>query len=632
MCVQWPGAIVASLFIGVKARNGSAGTIHPHVVAAICLGGLITVVPVVLAFVRPGRKSTRHLIAACQMLMSALLIHITGGRTETHFHVFGSLAFLAFYLDWMVLATAAAVTLAYHAILGFYAPALLFGTSAGSTVRLAEHVLWIVFCVCFLIIFCVQSLEGLKAAAHRENDQDLLIFHAYHDALTGLGNRLLVQKNLNAMLNRPVDKQQGFALICIDLDRFKEVNDTLGHQFGDLVLAEVSERLKALVRKEDTLVRMGGDEFSLILNECADVAVAERIAVRIIESLNRPFQSGESVARIGASVGICLFPEAAKGMEELFHHADLALYKAKNNGRNSYFVFDEAMRVETLRQMTLEHRLRTAVHEELFEINYQPIVNSQSRLLGFEALLRWHDAVLGKVAPDVFIPLAEKTGLIVALGKWVLRQACLEAAKWCTPENRHIKVSVNVSSIQLVQKDFATVVMIALKEAGLPAELLDLELTETVLVDDNGRARETLELLRRFGVSISIDDFGTGYSSLSYLRDLPIHRLKIDRSFVKDITESKEARALVEGMIEMAHNLNLSVVAEGVENHAQMEILAQAGCDEVQGFHISKAVSGKDAGTFMRQQPAASKGHQTPTEAKEQNEEPPHTLAVGVSG
>lgn len=602
MCVQWPGAIVASLLLGARTWNGSSAAIHPHVLAAAYVGGLVTILPVFLAFLRPGRRSTRHTIAACQMLMSALLIHITGGRIETHFHVFGSLAFLAFYLDWTVLVTATAVTLLDHGVMSYFAPQSIFGTASASNWRFVEHVLWVVFCDCFLITSCVQSLRSLWAAAERETNQDVLIFQAYHDALTGLGNRLMVQKNLNAMLSRPKDKQQGFALVCIDLDRFKEVNDTLGHQFGDLVLSETSARLQALIRKDDTLVRMGGDEFSLILNECADVAIAERIAARIIESLNRPFQSGDNTARIGASVGICLFPDAAKGIEELFHHADLALYKAKNNGRNNYFVFDEAMRAETLHQMTLEHRFRTAVHEELFEIHYQPIVNAGERLLGFEALLRWNDPVLGRITPDVFIPLAEKTGLIVALGKWVLKQACRQAARWHTPENRQVKVSVNVSSIQLVQKDFVTTVMIALKEAGLAAELLDLELTETVLVDDNGQARETLELLRRFGVNISIDDFGTGYSSLSYLRDLPIHRLKIDRSFVKDITTSKDARALVEGMIDMAHNLKLSVVAEGVETHEQMKILGAAGCDEIQGFHISKAMSASDAVSFMAEE------------------------------
>lgn len=599
MCLQWPGAIVASLLIGAKTWDGGSSSIHPHVVAAIYLGGLISVLPVALAVFRPGERLTRHIIAACQMLMSGLLIHISGGRIETHFHVFGSLAFLAFYLDWQVMVTATIVTLIDHATMGYFAPALIFGTANASSWRFVEHVLWVLFCDIFLMTSCVQSLKGLKAASWREAGQKLLIFQAYHDALTGLGNRLLLQKTLSTILDREAEVKPGFALMSIDLDYFKEVNDTLGHHVGDLLLVETSERLKALIRRHDTLVRMGGDEFAVILDECSDVAVAERIASRVTESLNMPFNCGGNVVRVGASIGICLYPSGAKDKEELFHHADLALYKAKNHGRNKYLIFDEAMRAETLMQMKLEHRLRCAVKDEVFAIHYQPIVDSESNLLGFEALLRWDDPVVGWVTPDVFIPIAERCGLIVTLGAWVLKQSCIQAAKWQYTEGRPVKMSVNVSSMQLAHNDFVPMVLATLKETGLAPELLDLELTESVLVDNNGRVCESLALLRKFGVRLSIDDFGTGYSSLSYLRDLPVHRLKIDRAFVTNIENSGEARALIESMIEMAHTLHLRIVAEGVENREQMEILSLAGCDEIQGFLISKAVSAEDAKRFL---------------------------------
>ena len=601
MCLQWPGAIIASLVIGAKTWDGGNSSIHPHVIAAIYLGGLITILPVLLSFFRPGKTYTRHVIAACQMLMSGLLIHITGGRIETHFHVFGSLAFLAFYLDWTVLITATIVTLLDHALMGYYAPALIFGTVAGSGWRFLEHVLWVVFCDCFLITSCVQSLKGLRAGAEREANQETLLFQAYHDALTGLGNRLMMHNRITETMKAAVENQTGFVLLSIDLDRFKEVNDTLGHQVGDLLLKEVSQRLQALIRKDDTLVRMGGDEFSLVLAGCSDVTLAERVASRMIESLNAPFHHGENIINVGASIGICLYPDAGTTVEELFHHADLALYRAKDAGRNLYFVFDDAMQTEILKQMTLEHRLRMAVSGELFEVHYQPIVKPDGNLLGFEALLRWDDPIVGKVAPDVFIPIAEKTGLIIQLGEWVLQKACAQAAEWYKEENKQVKVSVNVSAVQFARKDFVPMVLLALKQTGLPPHLLDLELTESVLIANHAQTQEALQLLRKFGVRMSIDDFGTGYSSLSYLRDLPIHRLKIDRSFIQDIATSKDARSLIEGMIDMAHTLNLQVVAEGVENSEQMEVLARARCDEIQGFMISKAIPAGNTPAFIHQ-------------------------------
>ncbi|WP_198152125.1 putative bifunctional diguanylate cyclase/phosphodiesterase [Granulicella tundricola] len=599
MSLQWPAAVAAALLISSRTWVGGTSSVHPHLIAAVYLGGLITVPPVLLAFFRPGERYTRHIIAACQMLMSGLLIHVSGGRIETHFHVFGSLAFLAFYLDWEVLATATLVTLVDHLAMGYYLPASIFGTATASHWRLLEHVLWVVFFDIFLITSCVQGLKWLHAVARREADQELLLYQAYHDALTGLGNRLQIQKLMGELLMPGSKEPRPFALMAIDLDRFKEVNDTLGHQVGDELLRQVSQRLMAQIRKNDTLVRMGGDEFALVLDGCTSARVAESIAGRMVESLNKPFSLGDHTARIGASIGICLHLDEGQDATDLFHHADLALYKVKNSGRNSFMVFDENMRAETLHQMSMEHRLRSAVLENQMHLHYQPIVSTEGRLLGFEALLRWNDAVHGDVSPVDFIPLAEKTGLIIPLGAWVLQQACSQAAQWHRTGNKLMKMSVNVSSIQLAHKDFVTTVLTALKETGLPAELLDLELTESALIQQHDSSYESLHLLRRFGVKLSIDDFGTGYSSLSYLRDLPVHTLKIDRAFVKDIEISPESRTLVEGMIDMAHTLHLRVVAEGVENRKQMEILVEAGCDEIQGFHISKAVPADDARRFI---------------------------------
>ena len=609
MTLQWPGAVVAALLIGsphpsfrdcfFPQWSSLPVAAQAHLAAAIYFGGLVTVAPILLAWLRPGSRLTRHTMAACQMMMSGLMIHISGGRTETHFHVFGSLAFLAFYLDWPVLVTATGVFLVDHFIIGAFVPMALFGSASESNLRLAEHIFWVLFCDGFLITSCLQSLKGLRVAAAREAEQEVLLHQAYHDSLTGLGNRLLMEKRIGEAMERS-PAEEHLALMAIDLDRFKEVNDTLGHQAGDHVLRQVSARLCALVSSTDTLARMGGDEFALLLGSGRHAA-AEPLAAAVVEALNQPIFWRHQRISIGVSIGVCVC-SADRRIEqpELFQRADLALYKAKNGGRNHYLVFDEAMRTETLHQMSLEHRLRTAVADGAMQLHYQPIVNAAGGLLGFEALLRWQDAVHGSVSPVQFIPLAEKNGLIVRLGEWVLREACTQAARWHGAGGGFVKMSVNISSIQLADAGFVEMVLAILKESGLPPELLDLELTESTLIQNHAEVRERLHLLRSFGVRLSIDDFGTGYSSLSYLRDLPVHTLKIDRAFVRDITCSAEARVLIEGMIEMAHSLRLKVVAEGVEDHAQMTLLARAGCDEIQGFHISRAVPAGDAESLMR--------------------------------
>ena len=603
MGLQWAGAILASLLISPRTWEGSISEVHPHLIAAIYIGGLVTIFPVSLAILRPGEKFTRHAIAACQMLMSGLLIHISGGRIETHFHVFGSLAFLALYLDWTVLVTATVSILLNHSLMAYFAPTAIFGTDSSPQWRFLEHVLWVLFFDSFLITSCVQGLRALKRVALREAEQEGLLYQAYHDALTGLGNRLLVQREVTERCHRQELQEHSFALLAIDLDRFKEVNDTLGHQAGDDILTQVSQRINGQIRSHDVLGRMGGDEFALIIDDCKNVKLAEHIAARIVESLNLPFQCGSHTVHIGVSIGICFNDGAASEGSELFHHADLALYKVKNNGRNCVLVFDEQMRAETLHQISLEHRLRNAVHTNSLHLHYQPIVSTGHSILGFEALLRWTDAEHGSVSPAEFIPIAEKTGLIVPLGNWVLRQACTQAAEWHRAGKNLHKMSVNVSSIQLAHHSFVPHVLEVLKETGLPPELLDLELTESALIQNHVESQKALDLLRRFGVRLSIDDFGTGYSSLSYVRDLPVHTLKIDRSFINDIVTSTDARLLVEGMIDMAHTLNLRVVAEGVESRDQFDLLGMAGCDEIQGFLISKAVSSDQALLLLNDTP-----------------------------
>ena len=595
MCLQWPGAIIAAVVIASHPTS----CVPSNIMAAIFCGGAIALCTILLAAFCPGERYTRHIIAACQMGMSGLLIQISGGHIETHFHVFGSLAFLALYLDWQVLATATIVTLVDHSLVGIYWPQAMFGMAMGQHFRIIEHALWVLFCVVFLMISSRQRLSALRILMEREATQEALLHQAYHDSLTGLGNRLQLQTSMQEAWQKTADQGTPFALMTIALDHFKETNDLLGRPIGDALLIEASRRLQGQMRAGDTLVRLGGDEFAVVLGNCLSTNIAEVVATRIISCFKEAFTCVGQTVRLGASIGISHCSDASISVEDLLHHAELALYKVKNTGCNRHLVFDEQMRAETLFEMSMEHRLRVAIREGSMRVHYQPLVNAHGLLLGFEALVRWKDAVHGDIPPNRFIPVAERTGMIIPLGEWVLRQACKQAAAWHQAGHSIVKMSVNVSSVQIAQESFVATVMSVLEETGLRPEFLDLELTESVLIENHGEILKRLAALRRAGVRLSIDDFGTGYSSFSYLRDLPVHTLKIDRSFVSSIEESAETRRLIEGMIQMAHSLHLKTVAEGVENEKQLEILALAECDVIQGFHISKALPADAAGQLM---------------------------------
>ena len=595
MCLQWPAAVAAALWLSPRSWVATTDYVHPHLLAAIFLGGAFTLLPVFMAALMPANRATRHVVAACQMLMSGLLIHLTGGRIETHFHVFVSLALLAFYLDWQILITATLVTVIDHAGMAAFSPNLIYGSTGSVVLRTGEHGLWVVFCIVFLIRSCTRNLAGIREIAERES---LLLHQTRHDDLTGLPNRIQLHEQLDHILQPPVAPGTEFALMALDLDRFKEVNDTLGHHAGDDLLLQVGKRIRHQLRAADTLIRMGGDEFVIVLPAC-DADLAPPIAERLLDTLSTPFTCAGNTVNVSASIGICLFPDSGDDAESLLRNADMALYKVKSRGRNGYQLFDLAMREEVALQRSVEHRLRRAISNNEFEIHYQPLVDIAGDLQGFEALLRWNDPHLGRIAPNDFIPFAEQCGLIVPIGEWVMRNACKQAAMWYSSGHTLKKMSVNVSAVQLASKGFVSMVISALREAGLKPELLDLELTETVIIENCEQARDQLFALRNLGVRISIDDFGVGYSSLGYLRSLPIDTIKIDRHFVNDIERSSDGRSLIEGIITMAHSLDLQVVAEGVENGEQLQILSGAGCDEIQGFYISRPLALADANVIL---------------------------------
>lgn len=416
----------------------------------------------------------------------------------------------------------------------------------------------------------------------RRRNEDRITYMARHDALTDLPNRVALHEIGNAMLGQPV-QGQSLAVLCLDLDRFKPVNDGFGHATGDRLLRCVAQRLQRQVRESATVARIGGDEF-VVLHRVKALADAEVLARRLIASVSAPYDFDGSRIEIGMSAGIVLSGREDCDVTQLLQNADLALYQAKSDGRGTYRVFEPQMDESARARLSLERELRDALTNGCFEVHYQPLVDlSSNDVMGLEALVRWRHTERGLVSPSVFIPIAEETGLIVQLGEWVLRKACQDAARW----PRHVRVAVNVSAHQLRQRNFAKMVLSALSESGLDPRRLELEITESVLLDDSDTNLETLHALRGCGVRIAMDDFGTGYSSISYLRRFPFDKIKIDRSFVREIGEKPEAAAIIRAIIGLGQSLNMTTLVEGIETDLQRSAILAEGANEMQGFLFS---------------------------------------------
>ncbi len=444
----------------------------------------------------------------------------------------------------------------------------------------------------------VQSICFFKDLSEKYAAQQRIETLAYRDVLTGLPNRLLLTQRVDFAL-RMADRNGGrFAVFFLDLDRFKNINDSMGHAFGDRVLVEVAERIKSCLRDVDTLCRLGGDEFVLFLQE-ADAPGAEACAQRVLQALAQPFVLDGMNFSVGCSIGVALYPEDGKTLDELIQYADTAMYRVKERGRGNFRFYQPQMNVDVLSRIKMDHAMRQGMQQGHFQVHYQPqIALATGKLVGAEALTRWNDNEFGEVPPSVFILLAEETGFITTIGNWVLEQAVQQAASW-QRAGMPIPVSINVSALQFQQADFVAVVGNALRGAGLAPALLELELTESILVRDADEALERLHALAAIGVTLSIDDFGTGYSSLAYLKRFPISKLKIDRSFVTGLPQDDSDRAIVSATIGMAHALGLDVVAEGVETQAQMDCLRELDCAAYQGFLCSPALPPAQFELFM---------------------------------
>jgi diguanylate cyclase (GGDEF)-like protein/PAS domain S-box-containing protein len=413
---------------------------------------------------------------------------------------------------------------------------------------------------------------------------------AYTDALTGLPNRLLLTQRVDFVLRMAQRNAGSCAVLFIDLDRFKNVNDTLGHGVGDGVLIEVAERVKNCLRDVDTMCRLGADEFVVFLQD-ADALGAEIAARRVLEALAQPFNVEVLAFTLGCSIGIAMYPDDGKTVDELIQCADTAMHRVKERGRGDFRFYQPQMNVDLLSRMKMDHSMRVAMEQGLFRLHYQPQISlSDGRLLGAEALVRWTDAELGKVPPGIFIPLAEESGFIVTIGNWVMEEAVRQAKVWQNA-GRPVVVSVNVSAMQFQQVNFVERVAQCLASAELAPALLELELTESILIQDADEALARLHALAALGISLAIDDFGTGYSSLAYLKKFPISKLKIDRAFVMGLPEDESDRAIVSATIAMARALKLEVVAEGVETAAQRDYLSSLQCASYQGFLCSPGLA-----------------------------------------
>ena len=432
--------------------------------------------------------------------------------------------------------------------------------------------------------------------SERKRAEEIINFQLYHDLLTNLPNRALFRDRLNLAISQARRQDSQLAVMFLDMDRFKVINDSLGHLAGDQLLQAVAGRLTTCLRDSDTLARVGGDEFNLLIPDIAGREDAVMIATKIFDQLKQPVQLEGHEVFVSFSIGIALFPQDGASMEVLIKNADMAMYHTKSHGKNGYEFFSDNMKGLFQQQLSMENSIRRALDGNQFELFYQPQMEvSSGRICGMEALLRWHHPERGLLLPDDFIPLSEESQLIIRIGNWVLEAACRELRKWIKAGLDDIILAVNISAAQLEQQGFVDGILEKLKRYGVSGNRLELEITENVLMHDMDKAVSKLRKLAAHGVRVAVDDFGVGYSSLGYLKSLPLNTLKIDRSFISEIRSSQDRNSIVTAIIAMARELNLEIVAEGVENQGQMDYLRALNCCKAQGYLLGYPVSAKEA-------------------------------------
>jgi len=540
------------------------GQLAAVVVFGATAGPLLLAAP--LAFSRRTRS-----VAATGSLMAAsvCLVHLWGGITESHFIFFVMIGVISLYQDWIPYLVALLVVTLHHGVIGTLYPHVVFGHGATQSPWL-----WAGIHAAFVLAASVANL-----AAWRLNEDSVL-----SDPLTGLANRTLVEE----LTARLVHQGDAASLLLIDLDDFKDVNDSRGHGVGDELLRVISERLRTCVRPGDVVARMGGDEFAVVIAGGADIARV--VGERVLVSLSLPVPLDAGTVTVHGSVGVAVIDDSTDATaDDLLRNADLAMYLAKAQGKNRLVVYADGMAEAARRRADLAQDLEDAAASGQLEVHYQPTIRlSDGRTTGFEALVRWNHPERGLIPPVEFIPLAEETGAIAGIGRWVLREALRQGAEWSTATGMPLRMAVNLSPRQFQDGDVTADVLAALQESGFPAAQLTLEVTEGVLVRDLESVVAELQELRELGVRIAIDDFGTGFSGLSYLRHLPADILKIDRSFVMDLPTGHSATTLISSILELARTLGLDVVAEGVETEGQRRALNDLQCASAQGYLFAR--------------------------------------------
>jgi diguanylate cyclase len=561
--------------VGLTAFGLFQGQSLPHMM----LEGGFLALPALLAGSEWASMKLRVAAASFGLITaSAILVHLWGGVIEAHFHFFVMIGVLTLYQDWLPFLVAIGYVALHHGLAGALAPDTVYSHQSA-----IEHPWrWALIHAAFVL-----AASAAHVVAWRTNENQLL-----RDPLTGLPSRLLFNNRLTQALER-LQRRRGryVAVLFLDLDRFKVINDSLGHTAGDKLIVAVAERLRHSLRRHETVARFGGDEFAILCEDISDEQDAIAVGERVLRSFATPFHLAHGETMSAASLGIALSADPDQNVEELIRDADAAMYRAKEAGGGRLMLFDEVTRQRALTRLHTERALRAAIEREEFRVYFQPEVSVETgAIVGLEALVRWEHPDDGLVGPDRFIALAEETGLIVPIGTWVLNESCRLAQRWQAEraEGDPLVVRVNVSARQLAHDDLIDIVAAALERTGMDPSQLCLEVTESVLVEDPESSIRTLASLKQLGVKIAVDDFGTGYSSLEYLRSFPVDCVKIDRSFVRGIPHSSEDVAIVNAVIELGHALGLSVTAEGVETSEQLGNLQTTGCDTAQGYLFSR--------------------------------------------
>ena len=563
----------------------------------------------VLAMVRTGRRNGAVAMLLWSLLgMVCLLMWQNGGLRDTSL-----LAFPCMLVFAAMLGTRRLYFGLFAAMLAMIALLLAVNINGWHVNRLPPlsyntfiDLVAVLFVTSVIAWLMASDMHAALDAVHAQNEQmaaaqERMEIMATHDTLTGLPNRSLARDRFEQAAAAARRGEHSVAMLYLDLDNFKNVNDTLGHGSGDALLKLVSERLSGLLRNADTVARLGGDEFLLLVPEVHDGAAVAEIANKVVTGLMAPFDIIGMEIFAGCSLGITMFPADDADFDNLLKKADIAMYRAKESGRNAFRFWDGEMNASVVEHVELLAAMRTAVARRDFTLSYQPQFDLRTgKLIGAEALIRWRHAEMGNISPVRFIPLAERSGLIIPIGDWVLQEACAQAQRWHAAGWTDLTISVNVSPVQFRRGSVETSVAQALAASGLPSANLELELTESLLIQDSLTLAESLASLRRMGVRFAIDDFGTGYSNLAYLKRFEVERLKIDQAFVRRLTDDIQDQAIVRAIVQMASSLNLFTVAEGVEDAATLALLGDLGCQQGQGFHWSPAVPAAEFEAFLR--------------------------------